>query len=63
MLTLEREQGTNEDVQGPKDKIKEGKHHRHAAMRYGFQFPIRFTRVTNEVLPPKKKPFDAVIGR
>jgi phage terminase large subunit-like protein len=38
--TLERDTFANEDKQGQKDKIKEGKHHLHAALRYIFQFPV-----------------------
>jgi phage terminase large subunit-like protein len=38
--TLERDTYANEDVKGAKDKIKEGKHHLHAALRYIFQFPV-----------------------
>jgi len=38
--TMEREQWTNEDQKGPKDKIAEGKYHHHAALRYLFQFPL-----------------------
>jgi hypothetical protein len=37
MRTLEREQHANEDEKGVKDKIKEGKHDTHAALRYIFQ--------------------------
>lgn len=38
--TLERDTYANEDVNGPKDRIREGKHHYHAALRYIFQFPL-----------------------
>lgn len=38
--TLERDTYANEDEKGPKDRIKEGKHHLHAALRYIFQYPI-----------------------
>lgn len=34
---LEREEGANEDRTGPIDKISEGKHDKHAALRYIFQ--------------------------
>lgn len=34
---LEREEGANEDRTGPVDKISEGKHDKHAALRYIFQ--------------------------
>lgn len=40
--TLERETYANEDDKGPKDRIKEGKHHYHAAMRYIFQYPLNW---------------------
>lgn len=39
---LERDTYANEETKGPKDKIKEGKHHLHAALRYIFQFPINW---------------------
>jgi len=38
--TLERDTFPNEENQGTKDKIKEGKHHLHAALRYLFQYPL-----------------------
>jgi len=41
-LTLERETYANEDDKGPKDRIREGKHHYHAALRYIFQFPLNW---------------------
>jgi len=37
MQTMERDTFQNEDKKGMKDKIAEGKHHLHAAMRYIFQ--------------------------
>jgi len=40
--TLERDTYRNEDVKGLKDKIREGKHHFHSALRYIFQFPINW---------------------
>ncbi len=42
MLTLERDVALNEEKKGQRDKIMEGKHHFHAALRYVFQFPIRY---------------------
>lgn len=42
MRTLERDTYANEDVSGPKDRIKEGKHHTHSAMRYAYQFPLNW---------------------
>ena len=38
--TLERDTYENEDKKGEKDKIREGRHHLHAALRYIFQLPI-----------------------
>lgn len=40
--TLERDTYANEDVKGPKDRIREGRHHLHAALRYVFQFPVNW---------------------
>lgn len=40
--TLERDTYADEDKQGPKDRIKEGKHHLHASMRYLFQYNINW---------------------
>ena len=39
--TLERDTFRNED-KGEKDRIKEGRHHMHAALRYVFQFPVNW---------------------
>jgi phage terminase large subunit-like protein len=47
--TLERDTYPNEDAKGPKDKIKEGKHHLHAALRYIFQFPVCWYPAVDEV--------------
>ena len=47
--TLERDTYPNEDAKGPKDKIKEGKHHLHAALRYIFQFPLCWYPAVDEV--------------
>jgi phage terminase large subunit-like protein len=45
--TMERDTFVDEDDKGPKDKIKEGKHHLHAALRYIFQGrPRWFPEVT-----------------
>ena len=38
--SLERETYENEDVKGTKDKIREGKHDAHAALRYVFQSTV-----------------------
>ena len=40
--SLERDTYPNEDKKGMKDRILEGKHHHHAALRYIFQFPINW---------------------
>lgn len=40
--TLERETYANEDIKGPKDRISEGRHHHHAALRYISQFPVNW---------------------
>lgn len=47
--TLERDTYPNEDAKGPKDKIKEGKHHLHAALRYIFQFPLCWYPAVDEI--------------
>lgn len=40
--TMERDTYKNEDTKGLKDRIKEGRHHMHASLRYVFQFPINW---------------------
>ncbi len=40
--TLERETYANEDIKGPKDRISEGRHHHHAALRYISQYPVNW---------------------
>lgn len=40
--TLERDTYANEEIKGEKDRIREGKHDLHAALRYVFQFPVRW---------------------
>ena len=40
IMTLERDTYHNEETRGVRDKIREGKHDLHAALRYIFQFPI-----------------------
>lgn len=42
MRTMERDTYANEDLKGPKDKIREAKHHHHAALRYIFQFRVNW---------------------
>jgi len=56
MLTLERDVALNEEKKGQKDKILEGKHHFHAAMRYVFQFPIRYVAPDYGKRLPEYKP-------
>lgn len=60
MKTLERDTYANEDDKGMKDKIKEGKHDTHAAMRYIFQRPIRWMPQQESV--PAYEPDNAAIG-
>ena len=40
--TMERQTNSNEHKKGPKDKVEEGRHHLHAALRYPFQFHVRW---------------------
>jgi len=47
--TLERDTYPNEDVKGPKDKIKEGKHHLHSALRFIHQFPMMWYPAVDEI--------------
>lgn len=42
MRTLERDRAQNEERKGERDKIAEGKHHFHAALRYIYQRPVRW---------------------
>ena len=46
--TLEKDTYRNED-KGPKDRIKEGRHHMHAALRYIFQFPVNWYQAQMQV--------------
>ncbi len=55
--TLERDTYTNEDVKGPKDRIREGKHHHHACLRYIHQFPVRW--YGEVVAAPQAEMYDA----
>lgn len=50
--TLERDTYANEDSKGLKDRINEGRHHLHAAMRYVFQFNLNWYPVQDEVPLP-----------
>lgn len=56
--TMERDTFANEDDKGPKDRIMEGKHHRHAALRYVFQYPLKWNPEIIETYTPKKMPKD-----
>jgi hypothetical protein len=47
MKTMEKDSFSNPD-KGPKDKILEGKHHYHAAMRYPYQFPMNWVPPQDE---------------
>jgi hypothetical protein len=51
--TLERDSHINEDTKGERDKIREGKHHLHAAMRYIFQFPMSWYPKVIDVPEPE----------
>lgn len=50
--TLERDTYNDEDRQGAKDRIKEGKHHLHAALRYIFQFPLNWYPAVDAIPQP-----------
>lgn len=56
--SMERDTFANEDVKGPKDRILEGKHHRHAALRYIFQYPLKWCPDVIETYVPKLVPKD-----
>lgn len=51
--TLERDTYANEDVNGPKDRIKEGKHHLHSALRFIHQFPLNWYPAVDVVPQPE----------
>ena len=51
--TLERDTYADEDKNGPKDRIKEGKHHLHAASRYLFQYPLNWYPLVDNVPQPE----------
>jgi phage terminase large subunit-like protein len=46
--TLERDAYANEDKKGMKDRIAEGKHDAHAALRYAHQYPMRWMPANEE---------------
>jgi phage terminase large subunit-like protein len=50
--TLERDTYNNEDKMGMKDRIKEGKHHLHAALRYLFQYPLTWYPAVDNIPQP-----------
>lgn len=57
--TLERDTYNNSDKHGEKDRINEGRHHLHAAMRYIFQFPVNYYE--EKVYTPQPEMFDEVV--
>ena len=60
MQTLTREQYRDESKQGKKDKVAEGKHHHHAALRYIYQLgPAYFEPMTE---PDDLPPMDEAVG-
>lgn len=50
--TLERDTYKNESKQGQKDRIAEGKHHLHAALRYCFQYSFSWIPENPEIKEP-----------
>ena len=52
--TLERDTYANEEVSGPKDRIREGKHHKHASMRYIFQYPLNWYPEIDNIPQPQE---------
>lgn len=58
--TLERDAYTNEDVKGKRDKIMEGKHDAHAALRYVFQSRAPWIPPTEAV--PEYEPVNENVG-
>jgi len=59
MRLLERDTYANEDKMGPKDRIAEGRHHAHAALRYVFQ--MRLNWIPESVCVPQPEPEGAYI--
>ena len=51
--TLERDTYADEEKNGQKDKIKEGKHHLHAATRYIFQYSLSWWPQVDNVPQPE----------
>lgn len=60
MQTLTREQYRDESKQGKKDKVAEGKHHHHAALRYIHQLGPRYFEPMVE--PDDLPPMDEAVG-
>ena len=60
LRTIERDRGMNEDIKGERDKINEGKHDAHAALRYIHQFPVRWIAPVERV--PEYQPDDPDIN-
>lgn len=58
--TLERDAYINEDVKGKRDKIMEGKHDAHAALRYVFQSRAQWIAPTEAV--PEYEPVNENVG-
>lgn len=58
--TLERETYDNEDKKGMKDRIAEGKHDAHAALRYAHQRIMRWIPAVQEV--PEYEPTDEAVN-
>ena len=58
--TLERDAYVNEDVKGKRDKIMEGKHDAHAALRYVFQSRVPWIAPTEAV--PEYEPVSENVG-
>ena len=53
--TLERDTYANEEKKGMKDRINEGKHDAHAALRYAHQYPMRWMPVSEERPEPVRE--------
>ena len=57
--TLERDTYANEEIKGLKDRIREGKHHHHASLRYIFQFPMNW--YAENLIVPQPEYFDEAV--
>lgn len=60
MATIERDRASNEDVTGKRDKIQEGPHDYHAALRYAFQTKLSWYPPHESV--PEREPIDEVVN-